>query len=354
MRAPVGLLVIVLAVVSGCRCNARPAVREKVDMHVHFGPDATDRMRGLMDAHGLDVVVNMSGGSPGKGLEQQLAAGAQLPGRVVVFAHPDWEEAFRGPGYGERMAASLERANELGAKGVKIGKHLGLTYRDHAGKLVMPDDPELDPMFDVAARLGMPVAIHTGDPVAFWLPVDGQNERADELLAHPSWSWHGKAMPWEELFASFERRVARSPKTTFIGVHFGNAPEYPERVGALLDKYPNLYVDTAARVPELGRYDAAKMKDLFVRHQDRILFGTDLQVGREEAALWLGSGGRTPPTPADVSRFFSATWRYFETSEENFEHPTPIQGRWTIDGIGLPEAVLKKLYAGNAKRLLGL
>ena len=45
---------------------------------------------------------------------------------------------------------------------------------------------------------------------------------------------------------------------------------------------------------------------------------------------------------------------FFETAHRGFAHPTPIQGKWTIDGIDLPADVLEKVYHGNAERLLGL
>ena len=120
----------------------------------------------------------------------------------------------------------------------------------------------------------------------------------------------------------------------------------------MLDKYPNLYIDTAARVPEMGRHDAAKMRAFFEKYQDRILFGTDTGIGPTDDDMMFGSNGTLAPTRTDEERFFKATWRYFETNDRQFESPTPIQGRWKIDGIGLPEPVLRKVYFENAARLL--
>lgn len=321
---------------------------------MHASAASTPRLVRLMDEHGVTVSVNLSGGWPGAGLEASLAAAGSTKGRVVVFANPPLAKLAEGVTV-EQLVHELEVAHQLGAKGVKFFKALGLGFRDASGQLLKVDDPGLDPLLEKAGELGMPVAIHTGDPVAFWQPVDATNERIDELRVHPRWSYAHKPVPtWEELFAAFERRVARHPRTTFIGVHFGNAPEYPERVAALLDRCPNLYVDTAARVPELGRKQASVLRALFISYQDRILFGTDLGVGEQESDLMLGSSGGTPPTQADIDHFFNATWRYFETDDRGFAHPTPIQGRWTIDGLGLPRDVLEKLYAGNADRLLGL
>jgi predicted TIM-barrel fold metal-dependent hydrolase len=345
-------LLLVVIVLGACVTRAPTRLR-KVDVHTHFGPDAVTRVLALMDAHGIDQVWNLSGSFPGGGLEQQLAAAARAPGRIVVFANLDWRLAHTGPGYGARMAAQLRRARELGARGLKIPKALGLAYTDANGQVIPVDDPELDPVFAAAGELGLPVAIHTGDPVAFFQPARPANERWDELQVHPGWSFYGRGLPsWEELFAQLERRIARHPGTTFISVHFGNAAEYPERVAALLDRYPNLYVDTAARIPELGRHDADKLRQIFIAHEDRILFGTDLGVGPDADDLMLGSSGATPPTPADVERFFNASWRFFETADRAFPHPTPIQGRWTIDGIRLPPGTLARVYARNAEGLL--
>jgi predicted TIM-barrel fold metal-dependent hydrolase len=349
-----------LALAGGCRCpaSAPPGERARfpvIDVHVHAAPRAVPNLVRLMDRWGLETAVNLSGGWPGEGLEASLAAARAAPGRVLVFCTPPLHRAAQGGAWASSLPRELRRAHQLGCRGVKIFKSLGLSIVDADGRLLAVDDPALDALFDEAGALGMPVAIHTGDPQAFWRAPGPDNERRDELSVHPGWSYAGRPVPsWEALFAAYERRVARHPRTTFIGVHFGNDPEEPQRVAAMLDRLPNLYVDTAARVPELGRQDPAVLRALFVAHQDRILFGTDLGVGEGPDQLMLGSSGATPPTAADQVRFFTATWRFFETADRGFPHPTPIQGRWTIDGLGLPPEVLRKLYAENARRVLGL
>lgn len=365
MRRPLRRLALLgLAVgLTGLACRRAPAAApdagprlRRVDVHQHVAPGAFPRARQLMDTWGIDVGVELSGGWPGDGLEQALEqAAAAGRGRFVVFANPPLQRAAQGEAGVATLVAELPEAKRLGAKGLKLSKALGLGYRGADGGLLAVDDPVLDPLFEKAGELGLPVAIHTGDPVAFWQPPGPDNERADELAVHPGWSYFGKPVPgWEALFAAYERRVARHPKTRFIGVHFGNAPEDPARVGAMLEKYPNLFVDTAARVPELGHRDVAALRALFVKHQDRILFGTDLGVGPSEPDLMLGSTGATPPGPADVERFFTSTWRFFETTDRRIPSPTPIQGRWTIDGLRLPREVLEKVYAKNAEALLAL
>jgi predicted TIM-barrel fold metal-dependent hydrolase len=325
-----------------------------VDVHVHLSPGGLRRMTRLMNHHGIAHIVNLSGGHPMGPLPQQLADARASEGKITVFASLAYEQAARD-GYGERMARLLEIAHSMGARGLKIAKALGLGVIGPTGALLPVDDPGLDPVFEMAGTLGMPVAIHSGDPEAFWLPVDERNERRAELLAHPGWSLHGASVPsFEAILDQLERRVARHPRTTFISVHFGNCAEHPERVARMLRTYPNLYIDTSARIPEIGRHPSEKMRSFFLEFQDRILFGSDLGVGPEPTPLFLGSSGTEPPTPEEEARFFASTWRYFETADRGFPHPTPIQGDWPIDGIALPRDVLEKVYWRNAVRVLGL
>jgi predicted TIM-barrel fold metal-dependent hydrolase len=333
---------------------AEPSRIPIIDVHVHLSASAVPRLQQLMARYGIQQVVNLSGGHPLAGLDEQLRASAASPGKIVVFAGLAYEQA-RHASYGERMASLLRLAHERGARGLKIAKLLGLGLRDAKGQLIRVDDPALDPVFEVAGELHMPVAIHTGDPEAFWLPVDASNPRRAELEAHPGWALYGQDVPsFDELLGQLETRIARHPSTTFIAVHFGNAAEHPDRVARMLRRYPNMYIDTAARIPELGRHPPPLMRAFFIEFQDRILYGSDLGVGPEPNPLFLGSQGSQPPGAAEQERFFSASRRYFESADLAFDHPTPIQGDWKISGIALPRRVLAKVYHDNAARLLQL
>jgi predicted TIM-barrel fold metal-dependent hydrolase len=325
-----------------------------VDVHVHLSLGATDRLFELMKTHGIDHIVNLSGGHPMGSLPRQIAAARASGGRITVFTGFPYEQA-ESPGYGGRMAQIVRMGHDMGAKGLKIAKALGLGVPGPDGKLLPVDDPELDVVFETAGELGMPIAIHSGDPRAFWLPIDEHNERFAELSAHPGWALSGrKVASFNEILNQLERRVARHPRTKFISVHLGNCAEDLDRVAGMLRRYPNLYVDTAARIPEMGRHPVEKLRGFFQEFQNRILYGSDLGVGPEPEPLFLGSSGPNPPTPAEQALFFSSTRRFFETDDRGFAHPTPIQGSWTINGIHLSRDVLEKVYAKNALRVIGI
>jgi predicted TIM-barrel fold metal-dependent hydrolase len=292
----------------------------------------------VMDRCGVEAIVNLDGQSL-PDLEANLDRyDRPHPGRFHTFIHVDWQDALRDAGGGARQAAMLARARDAGAAGVKVWKDLGLTIDDPAGTRVLPDDARLSPVFAAAGELGLPVLIHTADPVAFWDPVDERNERYEELSLHPEWSFAGPGFPsFERLLEALEALVAGHPGTTFVAAHAGY-PENLAEVGRMLDAYPNLTIDLSARMAELGRQPRAA-RALVVGHPDRVLFGTD----------------EFPPDEQVYRRWF----RFLETDDEHFpysedpERPPP-QGRWAVSALDLPRDVLEQVYRGNARRVLGL
>jgi predicted TIM-barrel fold metal-dependent hydrolase len=300
---------------------------------------------------GVVKFCNKNGGPVGSPV---FAASVQQKHRLKqqfeFFVNPDWS-GVQEKGWGEREADYLESGVRWGAKGIKFFKAMGLGARDRAGKLIAVDDPRFDPIMDRAAKLNVIVALHIGDPKAFFEAPTPQNERYDELKLAPDWSFYGGDYPpLIELLDARDRLIARHPKTTFLLIHVGNYPEDLDHVSRTLERYPNVFIDTSARVPEIGRKPPGAVRSFFVRWQDRILFGTDLAIGSDQ--MQLGSVSEKPPTIADAAEFYERHYRYFETDAKNLEHPTPIQGRWKVDGIKLPHEVLRKLYFDNAERLI--
>ena len=328
----------------------KPARMRKIDVHTHLSHFSTATIIELMDEVGLDFMANMSGGVLGYGLEVNLEISRRTNWRILQFDNVDWDLVDQ-PDFGAQAAEQLRIAVALGARGLKIQKALGLEVRTKDGVLLRVDDARLDPLWAAAGDLGVPVLIHVADPKAFWNPPTPDNERYDELRVHPHWSFHGpKYPPRMELLDALNRVIARHPRTNFITAHFGNNAEAIDWVADCMRRYPNMYVDTAARIPEIGRHPPEKVRKMFIEFAGRILFGTDL--GLSPGHLMLGSSGEDEPTYPDAVRFYKTTWRWFETNDRQFEHMTPIQGKWKIDAIGLPHDVLKKIYYENAARLL--
>jgi predicted TIM-barrel fold metal-dependent hydrolase len=332
-----------------------------IDLHQHINYTTQHLTRAvkIMDAVGLGIGVNLSGGTVTRGTNDapsafernKQRADALFPGRFLHYFNLDYK-GWDQPDFSERARKQVEEAHRLGAAGLKEFKRLGLNLRDGQGKLIKVDDPKLDLVWRRCGELGMPVSIHVGDPKAFWLPFDNKNERWKELKDHRPW-WFGDTNiypPRMDIVNALDRVIAKHRGTTFVCVHFANNPEDIEWVDQALDRNPNMMADLAARIPEVGRHKPRKVHNLFVKHQDRIVFATDFQVYDK---LILGSSGDAErPTDRDAEIFYEKEWRWLETWDKNWEHMTPIQGDWTISSIGLPAPVLRKIYFDNARKLL--
>ncbi|MEQ8848374.1 amidohydrolase family protein [Botrimarina sp.] len=325
-----------------------------VDIHVHprlrfrHDPERLAEFVRIMDAHNVALCVSLDG-RLGDELQEHLAYLRPYEDRFLVFANVDWVgdgdpdkpaswDCHR-PGFARRTADRLADAKRQGAVGLKVFKSLGLRYRNPEGSLIAIDDPRWDPIWAACGELGLPIIIHSADPVAFFEPIDEHNERWEELRRHPDWGFHGldpTGRPWpthDELLAARNRVIARHPGTTFIGAHMANYPENLAKVGEWLERFPNLVVGISSRIAELGRQPYTA-REFFIEHADRILFGTD------------------GPRPAAR---LAPHWRFFETRDEYFpyaEDTFPPQGFWRIHGIHLPDSVLRKLYHKNAARVI--
>jgi predicted TIM-barrel fold metal-dependent hydrolase len=301
----------------------------------------------VMDRKNIRAMVNLTGGYD-DGLNAVITKyDKAFPGRFYSLTEPCYEK-FLDPNYPRIQAEAIESAERAGAKGLKLLKTLGLYLRENitAGKLVKIDDPRFDPMWDTCGQLNLPVAIHVSDPLAFFTPTNRFNERYEELSNHPDWSFYDRDFPSNaELLAARNRVIARHPRTQFVVLHVGNFAENLDDVSENLDRFPNMTVDIAARIGELGRQPRRSQK-FFDRYQDRILFGTDATPHGDE-------------TPQQVfnDQLYEIYYRFLETPDEYFDYapaPKPPQGRWRIYGIGLPSSILEKVYNRNAARILHL
>jgi predicted TIM-barrel fold metal-dependent hydrolase len=324
----------------------------KSEKGVELSPDreylgTPQELLAVMDRKNIRTMVNLTGGYENGLVEAVAKYDRSYPGRFYTFTEPSYSR-FKEADYPKLQAQAIERAHRDGARGLKILKTLGLYLRENitSGTLVKIDDVRFDPMWEACGQLNIPVAIHISDPIAFFTPTDRFNERYEELNNHPDWSFYGGDFPSNaELIAARNRVIARHPDTQFVTLHVGNFSENLQNVAANLDQFPNMSVDIAARVGELGRQPVTARK-FFNKYQDRILFATDATPHGDDY-----------PQQMFNDQLYEIYYRFLETNDEYFDYAPariPPQGRWRIYGIDLPDNVLRKVYYENAARLLRL
>jgi hypothetical protein len=324
-----------------------------IDAHNHlFGELPAERLLEVMDAVGVRLWVNVTGNATLPLVDNAYSIARReltffiehyvrrFPGRFAALTMADfaqWNDPvlLKDDDFARRCADHLEQDVAAGACGLKVTKELGLYFRDGSGAMLAVDDPRLDPIWQRAGELGVPVLIHVSDPIGFFLPTDERNEHYQTLREFPGWSFAGSHFGKMELLEQRNRMIARHPRTTFLLPHVANLPEDLAAVSELLDGHPNVFVDFSARIDELGRQPYTA-HDFFVRYQERILFGLDMPVSPEA---------------------YRCYFRFLETRDEYFDYPDYIgrfgvYTRWKLYGLGLPDGVLRKVYYENAIRAI--
>jgi predicted TIM-barrel fold metal-dependent hydrolase len=304
-----------------------------IDIHGHppglGSPEGLAQLVAEMDKLNLRVMTSASNTS-GERLVQLLKVINSSPhkDRFRVLTGIDFRDV--GPGWGDKAAAQLEADIKAGAIGVgEISKSFGLQTRKRDGSRLRVDDPDLDPAWQAAARLDIPIFIHTAEPQEFFSPLDNKNERWLELALFPDRrNYQPGQVTFETLMTERNNLFKKHPKTRFIAAHFGWHANDLKRAAAMLDAYPNVVVEAGAILYDLGRQPRAA-REFFLKYQDRILFGKDAWQPDE----------------------FPYYWRVFETRDEYFDYYRDYHAFWKMYGIDLPDDVLKKVYYKNAIRV---
>ncbi|MFT7435833.1 MAG: putative TIM-barrel fold metal-dependent hydrolase [Psychromonas sp.] len=314
-----------------------------IDIHNHqFGMDNKEKLDEIvtdMDSLNMKVMINLSGRGWTRDKDKSTATLVSYvqavadyqPGRIVVFTNIDFN-GISDEGWTKRAVKMLEDDVKLrGAQGLKIYKSLGFNVLNEDGSVVAVDDERIDPVWEMAGKLGIPVLIHTAEPASFWNPMDKFNERWLELKTHPRRARDTSKgdYSFKELIEQQHNVFAKHPNTTFINAHMGWYANDLQKLDSLMIALPNTYVEVGAVIAELGRQPRASNR-FFTKWQDRVLFGKD---------SWK---------PKEYETYF----RVLETEDEYFKYHKKYHAFWPMYGIGLSDEVLKKLYYKNALKLL--
>lgn len=310
-----------------------------VDFHGHpsgqlGSVDAIERMGKQLDSIGVRLML----------VANNVSGEALTRGIAIVNSTPTMKDRVRfltginfagvgTPGWAEKAVAQMEADKKAGAVGIgEVGKGFGLSTRKADGSRLTLNDPELKPVWAAAARLKLPVFIHTADPQEFFRPVDYTNERWLEQSLFPERRYPQDRYPsFEQLMAERDSLFKANPQTTFVAAHLGWHANDLGRLGRMFDAMPNVLGEMGAVLYDIGRQPRAA-HDFFVKYQDRILFGKDSYQPEE----------------------YPYYWRVLETRDDYFDYYRDYHAFWKLYGIDLPDVVLKKVYYQNALRITGI
>jgi predicted TIM-barrel fold metal-dependent hydrolase len=249
------------------------------------------------------------------------------------------------PGWSDRQLAFLKKCFDSGAIAVKVWKNIGMTIRDKDSNFIMIDNPVFDPIFNYLEQNNIPVIGHIGEPKNCWLPLEEMTTNNDRsyFKEHPQYHMylHPDYPSYEAQIKSRDHLLEKHPNLKFIGAHLGSLEWDVDEIAKRLDKFPNMAVEPAARMGQL-QYQTVnnwkKVRDFFIKYQDRILYGTDISTAQSDNA---------DTAKANIHDTWMNDWIYFATAEDSLQSAF-INSRFK--GLHLPKEVLDKMYHTNAEK----
>jgi predicted TIM-barrel fold metal-dependent hydrolase len=347
------LILFASVLLSGSSSGTQPALPPEADLanfsalapfdaHVHLykdDPAFRDFLKRL-NLRVLDIIVIDDRDPFGKRLEPQrsdvLKVAHVTAGRALFCTTFDPYD-FEDPGFAQRTIRQLDADFAEGAIAVKIYKVMGMEMKSKAGKYVMPDDPAFEPIYQSIAAHDRTVVAHIAEPDSCWQPPNTaspdyeyyQQHPEEYAYAHPEWP--SKAA----ILAARDHFLAQNPKLRVVGAHLGSMETDVDEIAKRFERYPNFAVDTAARIEYLMMQPRDKVRAFLTKYQDRVLYGTDLVVMPKDD---------TEKALAQWNDAYARDWAFFATNKT-----LDVKGR-KVQGLELPEPVLRKLYHDNAVR----
>jgi predicted TIM-barrel fold metal-dependent hydrolase len=303
-----------------------------IDMHSHAyakTPEEIAEWVRNMDEVGIEKTIILTGAT-GAAFDDIHRKYSVHPDRFELWCGFDYT-GYDQAGFGKQAIAALEKCHQGGARGVGElhDKGKGLSSDAVTALGMHPDDGRMDSLFERCGQLGMPVNIHVADPIWMYEPMDNHN---DGLMNALEWRLDNQPgiVGHSGMIDILERTVKKHPGTTFIACHFANLDYDLARLGQVLQRHPNLFADISARYAEtapIPRFTA----DFYAKHADRLLYGTDMGFDKP---------------------MYRVTFRILETLDEHFYEIDMFDYHWSLNGLGLPDEILRKVYRANAEKVL--
>lgn len=325
---------------------------QRIDFHAHYRYDR-DFLVPLLDEWNMKaVIIHVSLGEAEKDSARWNALVNQYqkyPNKFFLCSGFDGV-GIDDPGYAERIINRLEKEIEAGATMVKVWKNFGMVTRDESGAFIQIDDGRLQPIWDFLAAAKIPVIAHIAEPLQAWRPLEEGNPHYNYYKNNPQYHayQHPEIPQWEDIIAARDNWIDQNPDLTIIGAHMGSMSHDVDLVAERLDKFPNLYVETAARIGDLTRQDTEKMRAFFEKYQDRIMYGTDMGIN----SPMTEENRNDPDQKAYMEKMLSIHWEYFSGKDSLYYDSPMISFPINTKSLALPKDILKKFYYENAMKIL--
>jgi len=314
----------------------------RIDTHAHVNRPSQAILNSLKNSnfHILSICVSRATGNDPSDLDEQIRGTRELSresGGSVFWAGGFDARQWSDKDFAARTIAKVNDEFRHGAIALKIWKNIGMSLRTKEGRYVMPDDPAFQPVYQAVLKADRTLVAHLAEPNGAWMAIDDKNPEKGFYGSHPEWSMYGKpdAPAKEDILNARDRVIARYPKLRVVGCHLGSNESDLKALAARLDRFPNFAVDLAARVRYLVAGDQNRVREFLTKYQDRITYGTDFTLGQAHDEQRAADS---------FTAQHNRDWQYFSSTG-------PLTyNRRDATGLGLPPAILQKIFRENAVR----
>ncbi len=327
-----------------------------IDAHSHIGGERAARIfKRAADIYGIETIYSMTQ------IEQAPLMREIFGERIQFIAIPNWAGEDRRFEFHTGFMQRIERFHELGCRIVKFwAAPRGIEFAMQKGvdpSVMRLDSPDRIEVMQFAADRGMMFMTHVADPDTWF-----KTKYADARLFGTK---RQQYEPLEHLLDRFQQ--------PWIAAHMGGWPEDLEFLNGMLERHPNLHLDTSAAkwmIRELSKHSRNDLLNFLMRWKGRILFGSDIVTtdehlvhaeGKQEMAAKASSADQA------FDLYASRYWALRTMWERDYEGESPIADPdlrmvepdrfddWSapaLRGLGLPRDLLQSLYHDAAASLL--
>jgi len=316
------------------------AALEAIDTHSHAFQNAPALYALLkrLNLHTVDILVVDDYDPEQKDLSKERADAWKVvrgsDGYMVLCTTFD-PFKFNQPNFAQKAIRGLNRDFAQGAIAVKIWKNVGMEIKDAKGNYVMPDNPVFEPIFKDIAAHNKTLIAHLADPNTIWEAPNPESPDYDYYTRHPELYMYAiKGAPSKAaILVARDHVLEANPNLRVVGAHLGSMEADFTQLAQHLDKYPNFAVDMAARMPYVELQPRADIIAFITKYQDRLIYGTDNELFPKSNA---------PETMKEWENRYADDWRYLATND------TILYRDKRVQGLALPQSILRKLYHDNA------
>ena len=349
MYRTAGFSVLIFMLITDFACTTAPVQKPsfesipKIDVHAHLFVDMPG-FADMMQSINMNVINICTGANDPEKVSKMEEAGEELfnrYGEVFRFASTFEVTRRNDPDWTSDVKEWLHKSYENGAVMTKIWKDIGMEFKTTEGDWLMPDDPIFDPVYEFIEERNIPLIAHLAEPLAAWLPLDPESPHYGYYSTHPEWHFYNKeGMPQHaEIIAARDNILEKNPGLTFIGAHMGSQSHDVDVIAERLEKYDNYYVECSARVADLTHQPKEKVREFFIKYQDRIMYGTDIVVRPQVPPR---SEEELSSIVRNSEEKYRLDWQYFSgTGTMKYRDKE-------TECLDLPFEVLEKFYHDNA------